>query len=434
MAESNDISSTSEPSLTTRARYVILVFAFLGWMLAGMHLSITGLASSPVSMDLLNVDLESGTLRDVDKPRVTSWYGWIKSGFLIGAALGGLVFGRLGDRFGRTKALGLAILCYSVMTGIAYFAETPGQFLVLRFLAGLGVGGTWPNGVSLVAEAWSNLSRPMLAGVMGTSANVGILAFSQLTAMEAWKITPDSWRWVMVLGFSPVVLGLICILLVPESPRWLQSRKESTTETQTKVGFTEIFRPPLLATTLVGIGLASVPLIGGWGSSSWIIPWADQMDMGTLKSKISVYRSLTGVVGSLLGGWFASLLGRRRCYLLTSLFALICAQYTFWFLEPTHPMFLFWVAALGFFSGIYFGWLPLCLPELFVTRVRSTGAGVSFNFGRILTVVTILTTSTMIVMLGSNFPLIGKVTSLIYAIGIVLIVLAPIKSDGELQD
>src|SRR5204863_5449459 len=115
--------------------------------------------------------------------------------FLFGAATGGFVFGRLGDRFGRSKGMALSILTYSAMAGIAYFAQTPWQLLALWYLASTGVGGMWPNGVALVSEAWSSLSRPLAAGVIGTSANIGI--FLMATLVSNVPITPKSWQWVV---------------------------------------------------------------------------------------------------------------------------------------------------------------------------------------------------------------------------------------------
>ena len=103
------------------------------------------------------------------------WFAWYVCAFLFGAAAGGWIFGRLGDRFGRVRAMGWSILCLSVFSGLAYWAASPSQLLLLRFLACLGIGGMWPNGVAIVSEAWSDLSRPILAGIMGTAANVGLL-------------------------------------------------------------------------------------------------------------------------------------------------------------------------------------------------------------------------------------------------------------------
>ena len=140
------------------------------------------------------------------------------------------------------------------------------------------------------------------------------------------------------------------------------------------------------------------------------------------------------VVGSLLGGWIASTVGRRTTYFLVSVASLCIAQYVFWNLTPTDEWFMFWVGALGFVSGIYFGWLPLCLPELFPTRVRSTGAGVSFNFGRIATAVTLFVSGALMSYFESDYARIGRITSLFFLLGMVAILFAPDTSKKQLTD
>src|SRR5262249_12197655 len=179
-------------------------------------------------------------------------------------------------QLGRAKGMALSILTYSGLAAAAHFAQTPLQLLALWFLACLGVGGMWPNGVALVSEAWSNLSRPVVAGVIGTSANIGIYLFSSLA--EHVPITPDHWRWVMLVGAAPLALGLVSLAVVRESPRWLQVRREQTAESvqPAPVASAEVFRPPFLHITLLGIVLATTPLIGGWGAANWMIQWADK--------------------------------------------------------------------------------------------------------------------------------------------------------------
>jgi MFS family permease len=295
----------------------------------------------------------------------------------------------------------------------------------------------WPNGVALVSEAWSSLSRPMAAGVIGTSANIGIFLFA--TAAARFRITPDEWRWVMLVGAAPLLLAVVSILAVPESPRWLATRREKVSVREASP-MNEVFRSPLLGVTLLGIVLATTPMIGGWGTANWMVPWADEVGKAAdppdpyLKAHVQQARALTGIVGSLLGGWIASYVGRRRTYFLVSLFSLLIAQYTFWFLLPTSGEFLFWVAALGFFSGIYFGWLPLFLPELFPTRVRSTGAGVSFNFGRIITALTLFAAGLLMSVFAGDYARIGRVTSLIFVIGMIAIYFAPDTSGKQLDE
>jgi MFS family permease len=171
-----------------------------------------------------------------------------------------------------------------------------------------------------------------------------------------------------------------------------------------------------------------------------MIPWADEAGEQAdppdphLKARVGQARAFTGTIGSLLGGWIASFFGRRCSYFVVSLAALLIAQYAFWFTVPTDGSFLWLVAALGFFSGIYFGWLPLFLPELFPTKARSTGAGVSFNFGRILTAVTIFATGALIDLFAGDYAAIGRVTSLIFAAGMIVILLAPDTSKTQLDD
>ena len=456
-------------SLSSGGRLLVLVTAFLGWMCAGIHMSITSVAMRPAVTGLLHEtgaldrarfqtlakqekaaveapqrQLSSAEKRQLDewKTLVAKWFAWCQCAFLFGAAAGGLCFGALGDRIGRSKGMALSILTYSAMAGAAYYARQPQELLVLWFLACMGVGGMWPTGVALVSEAWSSLSRPVAAGLIGTSANIGI--FLMATAMTSTNpdlaVIPGHWRWVMLVAAAPLFLGIFSLIFVPESPRWLALKSAASRGLPSHTAHSEIFRPPLLGITLVGIALATIPLFGGWGSANWMVPWADEAGESAsppnpqLKAQVSQARSVTGIVGSLLGGWIASALGRRLTYLLTSVCALAVAQFTFWFVVPTDRHFLWCVSGLGFFSGIYFGWLPLCLPEMFPTRNRSTGAGVSFNFGRILTAVTVFATSTVMAYFAGDYAGLGRVTSLIFALGIVFIGLAPDTSRKQLQD
>jgi len=389
-------------------------------------------------------ELTAKASRDRFGAASSKWFGYYVCALLFGGALGGLVFGRIGDRFGRVKGMTAAICCYSGVSFIAFFAQTPEQLWIARFVVCMGVGGMWPNGVALMSEAWAGASRPMLAGVIGTSANIGIFLVG--VAGSIWKVNESNWEWVMVVGGFPIILGLLVPLIVPESPRWLADQKkleagemDEDGEKPTEVSTWEVFKRPMLGVTLVGILLATVPLFGGWGSSNWAIKWADDAgkiigDDG-LKAQVMQARALPGILGSFLGGWIASLIGRRRSYLLNSLICLGSAQYLFWFCSPNEPTnFLVWMAVLGFFSGAFFGWLPLFLPELFVTRVRSAGAGICFNFGRIITAVTVFITSMLIVYFNNDFGAIGRLTSLIYLFGAIGILLMPKGVEGEIKD
>jgi MFS family permease len=429
--------------LSQGSRILVLGAGFLGWLFAGVQLAVSSIVMREAAKDLLG----AGSEEDFGL-----WFGWLTSGFLLGGAAGGYLFGWIGDKAGRKTAMAVSIACYSTFAGITYFVTSPWQLLLLRFAVGLGIGGMWPNGIALVSEAWPNMSRPLIAGVIGTAANVGIMLFSILTCFV--HVTPDHWRWVMLLGLAPIILAALVAVLVPESPRWLALKTKTeepavSERTKSTSPLVEVFRPPLLRITILGIALGTIPLFGGWGSSNWANAWASQageQQEGSseaeptkadpaLKARVLLARSAPGSLASLLGGVLATVIGRRRFYFFLSVACLFCAQYMFWFSHPSDPQFLWWTGALGLFSGFFFGWLPLCLPELFPTRVRSTGAGVSFNFGRIATALGILIAAGLLhELFHGDYAQIGRLTSLIYAVGAFVILLAPDTSEKGMED
>jgi SHS family sialic acid transporter-like MFS transporter len=345
-----------------------------------------------------------------------------------------LLFGWLGDRIGRAKAMGLSILCYSILTGLTYFVQTPTQLVVLRFFACLGVGGMWPNGVSLASEAWSNVSRPLLAGLIGTSANLGFMLLAWVGMY--YPITPDSWRWTFLVGAVPAILGIFVLAFVPESPRWL-ANAHSTKKESSASSITEIFQAPQLKYTLLGITLGMIPLLGNWGGANWLVPWAGKVGGDAdpyLKATTQWTRSGGAALGALLGGWLASRFGRRTTYFFVSLASLLSSIYIFWYLTPNHPAFLTYTFVIGFFGTIYFGWLPLYLPELFATRVRATGTGVTFNFGRIIAAFAVLGAGQLMITFNGDYARVGQATCLIYVLGMIVICFAPDTSKAQLQD
>ncbi|MEQ1860026.1 MAG: MFS transporter [Chthoniobacteraceae bacterium] len=406
-------------------RIAVLAAAFLGWLCAGVQLGLMPLASLSVSRGLLGVDF-GDALAGV-------WFARYTAALMFGAALGGMWLGGLGDRIGRVRAMACSILCYSVFGGAGYFVTSQEQLLALRFLAGLGIGGMWPNGVALVAEVWSDVSRPMLAGIIGMAANLGVFVTSQLGTF--WKITPESWRGLMLVGASPVLLGVAVWWLLPESPRWLATREGGTKSAE--VPLRELFRSPLLRRTLIGICLGAIPLIGAWGASKWLIPWADKVGGAELpgyKATTQAYWAVGAALGSLAGGQIANLLGRRLAYFIISLASAVVTCGIFMFMRPLAPGFLPLVFVQGFIATIFFGWLPLYLPELFPTRVRATGAGVSYNFGRFASAAGVLGAGALMQFFDGDYAKVGTITSLVYALGMIVIFFAPDTTGKPLDD
>ena len=426
--------SPTTPALGSRARWAVLIAAFSGLLFDGIELGLMPVASLSVSQSLLGDQFRHELAGD--------WFARFTASLMLGAAVGGIALGSLGDRIGRTRAMGISILFYSIFAGLGAWVKTQEQMLVLRFMVGLGVGGMWPNGVVLVSECWPNASRPVVAGVMGAGVNAGILLLSQLA--RVWPITPDSWRWLFKLAAIPAVLGIVVLWWMPESPKWLASRssrrKEAPTPSARGDGGSplhELFRPPLLQLTLIGIVLASIPLVGAWAASKWMIPWADKLASAThpgYKAVVQGWWALGATLGSFCGAQVAAWLGRRLSYCLISLGTTALTIVMFQLTAPLQSLFLPIVFAQGFVATLFFGWLPLYLPELFPTRVRATGSGLAMNSGRFATAVGVFISGALFAALGGSYPMVGAFGALIYALGMIAIWFAPNTRGKNLDD
>lgn len=412
-------------SATTGTRWLAVAGGFLSWLFAGVQMALMPVAARSASRELMGAafnDAQAG-----------QWFAWYTVAFLLGGAAGGLLFGALGDRFGRARAMGWSVLAYSLFSGAGAFAETQPQLLAMRFLASLGIGGVWPNCMSLAAESWSNASRPFLAGLLGCSSNVGVALMGAVGLF--YPVTSASWRTVMLWSAAPAVIGLFVLLRVPESLRWRQTRAAGRGEAKAPRG--EVFRPPLLGRTLLGIALGTVPLLGAWGAGKWLFPWADSFSdrLGEgFKGTAQFLWGLGAAVGSFFGGRLAAWVGRRTSYCLISGASLLVNWGIFRFLTPASDGFLPAVFVLGLVSTLFFGWLPLYLPELFPTRARATGTGVSYNFGRILSAAGVLGAGAMMEALGGDYARVGMTVSLVYAAGMIVIWWAPDTSGRNLED
>lgn len=412
------------PSLNTPQRILVLAVSFLALVFDGVELGLMPVASLSVSKSLLGDSFTPGLGGE--------WFARFTAALMLGAAVGGIVLGSLGDRIGRTRAMGVCILFYSVFAALGAWARDPWQMLALRFLVGLGVGGLWPNGMALVSECWSGASRPLVSGTMMAGLNAGILLLSQLA--RQWPVTPDSWRWLFQFAGVPALLGLLVLVALPESPRWLASRGKARSPV---TPLRELFQPALLRLTLVGILISSIPMIGAWSASKWMIPWADKVagaaDSG-YKAATQGWWALGAVLGSFAGAQLASRLGRRTSYALISLATVVVTIAMFQGTAPLRPGFHAVVFTQGLVATLFFGWLALYLPELFPTRVRATGSGLAYNSGRFATALGVLAAGFLFSALGGDYPRVGTVCASIYALGLIVIWWAPDRRSDDLAD
>ncbi len=403
-----------------------LAAAFLGWMFDGMEMGIFPLVARPALQEMQ-------TLHGiVDESFVQRWMGIITALFLVGAALGGLIFGWLGDRVGRVRAMTWSILAYSGFTGLCYFAAEPWQLGALRFIAALGMGGEWALGVALVMECWPENKRPLMAGLIGAAANLGY-CFIAIIGI-AFPITKESWRWVMMVGAAPALLTFFIRLFVPESERWKATRHLPAAA---RSPVAEIFSPTLRRHTWLAIGFASVALIVTWGIVQWIPLWADQMTGGkqpAVKAWSQLAQSLGASVGCVIAAMLGGALGRRWTYFLLCVASLAVTQVLFRAFTEVNTAFFITVFLTGACTASFYGWLPLYLPELFPTRVRATGQGLAFNFGRILAAIGAWQMPTVMAFFDKSYPKAGETIVLVYVIGMLLIWFAPETKNRPLPE
>lgn len=391
---------------------MVLAAAFLGWMFDGVEQGVFPLVARPALQDLLGIQADQV---------LGPWMGGITALFLLGAAAGGLVFGWLGDRVGRVRAMILSILAYSLFTGCCYFARVPWHLGLFRFLAAVGMGGEWSLGVALVMESWPENRRPLLAGAIGSASNIG---FGLVGALgTAFPVTRTSWRWVMLAGAAPALLALFIARYVPESKRW------QATKTETKARpVIEVLSPALRWHAVIGILLASVALIGTWGSVQWLPAWADQLTNGTsreAKGVTQMVAALGAVLGCFLGPWIGARMGRRPAYALLCAMSLVTCALLFRAVNSYGGAFLALVLLVGVATASFYGWLPLYLPELFPTRVRATGQGVCYNSGRIFAAIGALQMGQLLQFYQGSYARAGATITLVYGLGLLLVWLGP---------
>jgi MFS family permease len=391
---------------------MVLAAAFSGWMFDGFELGLFPVVARPALLDLL------GTGGDT---AVGPWNARITACFLLGAASGGLAFGWLGDRIGRVRALMLSILTYSVFTGFSYFATAPWHLGALRFIGALGMGGEWSLGVALVMECWPEKWRPALAAAIGAAANVGFLLCGVVARLE--PVTQQSWRWMFLVGAAPALLVFFILRWVPESERWQASL---TGERARPVR--EVFGPAFRNRTLLAVGLASVAMIGTWGSVQWLPLWADQLTHGAnpaAKANVQMLLGFGAVAGCVLAPWLCARMGRRIAFFLLCAASLLVCAWMFRGVTQFGPAFLWLAFFLSVATASFYGFFPLYFPELFPTRVRATGQGISYNLGRVFAAFGALMQGQLVAAFEGSYARAGAVVTLVYAAGMVIIWFAP---------
>lgn len=327
------------------------------------------------------------------------WTGAITSMLLVGWAVGGVLFGWLGDRIGRKRALLATVAVYAVGTALCAVATHLWELIAFRVLASLGIGGEWGCGVALVAEAVPENKRVEAGVILQTSSPLGVVLASTVNYLIAgvWlAATPQtSWRYVFLAGLAPVVLAVVIRLFVRESTCWTaEDARERPPSPR------ELFSPEILKLTISGALTAVVAVVSWWACNAFVpllgstLAGEHAQHLGlsgdaarllaeTWKARASNYFNLGGLLGAFAAIGLSRAMGRRPMYVTYFLYSALMLFVTFGLdLSPaTRLAMLFFVGA-----GVYgvFGTFTFYLPELFPARLRATGSGFCYNIGRVI--------------------------------------------------
>ena len=480
---------------SARGRWLALTAALLGWMFDGLEMGLFPLAGKAALQDLFGAS--------ASEAKIGLWYGVITAGFLVGAATGGVVFGWLGDKLGRVRAMTLSVLLYALCSGACAFSTAPWQLAGLRFGSALGMGGEWALGVALVMELWSGASRPLLAGMIGAFGNIGFMLIGVVAlglnsvegqlpgwlsnlGLPPWMVAeladPEhkNWRLLMLVGALPAVLTVFIRIFVPESERWLKEKAAGGTShwagkdllavvggAAVACGLIAVWVVDLpyavrVPATLVGLvlvtlgyiyparrylsraavgaaeerhilgrmmlaaGLSGVALIGTWAGLQWVNPWVDSLTTDENAVPITqVVISVGAIVGCIVGAMLGGRIGRRPVYAGMCVLSSITLLAMYRVNDEYGPVLLLFAGLAALTTASFYGWLPLYLPELFPTRVRATGQGFGFNFGRILAAIGALQAGALLAFFDGSYADACSVAAGAYVVGLILIFIAP---------
>ena len=350
--------------------------AWLGWFFDGLDMHLGTLVAAPFVAQLIHASSNS----DPDVVAKSSWTG---AAFLVGWAFGGAFFGRVGDLVGRSRALSLTILTYALFTGISSLATTWWQLLAFRFIAALGIGGEWAVGASLIAETWPRHWRPWLAAILQTGVNIGVL----LACVVNYFVAGTNPRYVFLAGVLPAILVFWIRRSVPEPPEWSAARSAAGGHRPSP---RHLFQGTILRTTVLTVTVCATSLTAWWAFMFWINQHlrnglqAEGFSKLNAEHLVSINFALligVSIVGNFFAGWLAKVFGYRRALAMMFLGFFIAMFGTF-VVPRDHLSLMRWTPWVGFFSGV-FGLFTMYLPPLFPTLLRTTGAGFSYNIGRL---------------------------------------------------
>jgi MFS family permease len=422
-----DVAATASVSVPwyrtiTREQWHVLAAAKFGWMLDAMDFMLYAMAIGQLRTYFGFGDDVAGMLGTVT---------------LVMSGFGGLTFGFVSDRFGRTRALMATITIFSLASLGAATSQTVIQLLLWRALLGLGMGGEWASGAVLVSETWPPAHRNKAISIMQSGWAIGYILAAVLAALILGRpeLGDTAWRWLFVAGVLPAFLTLWIRRNVREPEAWTRNKAARDAHGNP---FAAIFGPRLIGRTLRIILLGSAVQFAYWGIFFWLPSFLSRpvAEGGAGLGTGSLWWIIPVQIGAYLGyltfGFIADRLGRRPTFVL---FMVAAATLVLLYgrLGAYPSLLLVLGPVLGYFGHGYFSMFGSFIAELFPTAVRGTGQGTSYNVGRMAGAVAPYTIGALATLPGVGIGLALGVTAAFFLLAAGLVFTLPDRSGQALD-
>lgn len=369
-----------------RYQWTVLFAAWLGWgfdVFDGLLFNYVAPNCVPTLLGLKIGSPEAGAA-------TKEWIGILTAILLIGWAVGGILFGKVADRIGRTKTLMLTMLLYALGTAACAFAPNMTVLILCRIIASLGIGGEWAAGAAMVAEVVPEKRRLEAGALLYTSAPLGLFLATYVTYQIQgvhFKSSPEmAWRYVFLFGLVPAAVAFLVRMFVKEPERW---KDASAKAEPPKIA--ELFTPQFRMITISGLLMATVAMLTWWSTNAFMPTISSGLakvagkagEAEQWKQFATNMFNLGGLIGTLITVPIAKFFGRRKMYAIYFLLSGVAVMCGFGLdLAPHDRLYMYFPIGLTVFG--VFGSFTYYLPELFPTRLRGTGAGFCYNAGRVI--------------------------------------------------
>lgn len=353
------------PRRTTSAQRRTLIAGGLGWMLDSFDVALYSLVLAHLMRDFGMSEAVGGLLNSLT---------------LIASAIGGVLFGFIADRIGRTRSLMATILIYSVASGACGLSNTIAELAIFRFILGLGMGGEWSTGAALVAETWPAEHRGKALGFMQSTYAIGEMI---AVVVVGFMLPRFGWRSVFFVGVLPAILAFWIQGSVPEPAIWKEKGRSGSVASSLRM----MWRKDLRRKGLIATAMNAFSMFGYWGLFTWI-PAYLSLPVAEGGRGLSLMKTTAWLIvmeaGKWLGytafGFSADALGRRRSYVAFLLIAAVLVP--IYGIARTPAVLLVLGPLVGFFGTGYFSGFGAIVSELFPTEIRAAAMGTSYNVGR----------------------------------------------------